>query len=188
MIEVRQLEIPGLLEIVPRRYEDPRGFFSETFNQGEFAARGIDLSWIQDNHAYSGRRGILRGLHFQRPPFAQAKLIRVSRGSVLDVAVDIRAGSPTFGRWLALELSADRWNQLYVPAGFAHGYLTLGEAEVLYKVSAPYAPQYEQTIRFDDPVIAVEWPLLAAELIVSDKDRHGGSLADATGIFQWNGA
>jgi dTDP-4-dehydrorhamnose 3,5-epimerase len=186
MIEVRRLELPGVLEVLPRKFEDARGFFSETFNQADLAEHGIELTWVQDNHAHSTQKGILRGLHFQRPPLAQAKLIRVVRGSVFDAVVDIREGSPTFGKWLGIELSAERWNTLFVPVGFAHGYLTLGEAEVIYKVSAAYAPAYEQGIRFDDPAIGVDWPLPDAEIMVSDKDGRAGSLADAAGLFHWH--
>jgi dTDP-4-dehydrorhamnose 3,5-epimerase len=170
---------------LPRKFEDARGFFSETFNQADFAAHGIEVPWVQDNHVYSSGEGVLRGLHFQRPPFAQAKLVRVVRGSVFDVVVDIRQGSPSFGKWLGIELSAARWNMLYVPIGFAHGYLTLGEAEVVYKVSAPYAPGHALAVRFDDPAIGVEWPLPATRLVLSEADRNAGTLAEASGIFQW---
>lgn len=185
MIEVRQLEMPGPLEILPRKFADPRGFFSETFNQADFALHGIDVPWVQDNHAYSARKGVLRGLHFQWPPFAQAKLIRVTRGNIFDAVVDIRRGSPTFGKWLGLELSAARWNMLYVPAGFAHGYVSLDEAEVIYKVSASYAPAHEHSIRFDDAEVGIDWPIPAAELLVSEKDGRAGSLADTVASPRW---
>lgn len=183
-VAVRGFSIEGPLEIVVSKLGDERGFFSETFHAGKLAAFGIDLVWVQDNHAYSGAAGVLRGLHFQRPPMAQAKLVRVTRGAILDVAVDIRTGSPSFGKWIAVELSAAAWNQLYVPVGFAHGYLTLSEgAEVLYKVSAPYSPEDEQTIRYDDQAIAIDWPTLGAKPVLSDRDRRAGSLAEAVGVF-----
>lgn len=184
--EVRGFSIDGPLEIVVSKFGDERGFFSETFHSGKLAAFGIDVVWAQDNHAYSQAAGVLRGLHFQRPPMAQAKLVRVIRGAILDVAVDIRTGSPSFGKWIAVKLSAAAWNQLYVPVGFAHGYLTLSDGvEVLYKVSTFYSPEDEQTIRYDDPAIGIDWPPLGAKPKLSDKDRLAGSLADAVGLFQW---
>lgn len=185
MIDVRQFDIPGPLEIVAKKHGDARGFFSETYNRADFAKHGIGESWVQDNHVLSTQKGVLRGLHFQCPPKAQAKLLRVSRGSIFDVVVDIRTGSPFFGKWLGIELSAERWNMLYVPEGFAHGYVTLGAAEVIYKVSALYAPEAERAISFDDPAIGIDWPLPAAELVVSEKDRRAGALAISDGIFQW---
>ena len=188
MIEIRKLDIAGPLEILPRKLADARGFFSETFNQAEFASHGIDVPWVQDNHAYSARRGVVRGLHFQWPPFEQAKLIRVARGSIFDVVVDIRRGSATFGRWLGIELSAARWNMLYVPAGFAHGYVSLDETEVIYKVSAAYAPSHEHSIRFDDAAIGIAWPIPAAQLLVSEKDGGAGSLADMVASPRWREA
>lgn len=185
MIEVRHFDIPGPVEIVLGKHGDQRGFFSETYNRADFARHGIGETWVQDNHVFSSQGGVLRGLHFQCPPQAQAKLVRVSRGSIFDVVVDIRTGSPSFGRWLGVELSAERWNMLYVPEGFAHGYVTLDAAEVIYKVSALYTPAAERSIRFDDPAIGVEWPLAASAIVVSEKDRQAGTLADAAGIFQW---
>lgn len=183
MVEVRRLHIEGPLEIVPRKFADDRGFFSETFNEADLVEHGIDHRWVQDNHAYSSGKGILRGMHFQRPPFAQAKLVRVARGSIFDVVVDLRQRSPTFGKWIALELSAAKWNQLYIPVGFAHGYLTLGEAEVLYKVSVRYMPDHEQAVRFDDPAIGIEWPLPLSQITTSEKDRNASPLADSANAF-----
>jgi dTDP-4-dehydrorhamnose 3,5-epimerase len=172
MIETRELGLQGVLEIRPRRFADERGFFSETFNADSFAAAGIDLKFVQDNHSFSVAKGVLRGLHYQLPPRAQEKLVRVMRGAILDVAVDIRRGSPDFGKWVALEVSAERWNQILVPKGFAHGFLTLCEdTEVLYKVTDIYSPAHERSIRFDDPDIGIEWPLPAASLVLSEKDR-----------------
>jgi dTDP-4-dehydrorhamnose 3,5-epimerase len=170
-VDVRELELPGVLEIVPQRFGDNRGFFSETWNQARFRAAGITADWVQDNHSLSSQLHVLRGLHFQMPPFAQDKLVRVVRGAIFDVAVDIRQGSATYGNWVGLELSAEDWNQILVPKGFAHGYLTLqAQTEVIYKVSASYSPEHDRSIRFDDPKIAIEWPLGDARPIQSPKD------------------
>lgn len=140
---------------------------------------GVVARFVQDNHSFSIARGVLRGLHFQQPPAAQDKLVRVSRGSIFDVAVDIRRGSPTFGKWTGLVISAAEWNQLFVPSGFAHGFVTLEEdCEVLYKVSAPYSPEHERAVRFDDPAVGIEWPVEAGQLILSDKDRSAPLLDD----------
>ncbi len=134
-------------------------------------AAGLELAFVQDNHSYSAARGVLRGLHYQVPPAAQHKLVRVSRGAVFDVAVDIRTGSPTFGQWAGVFLSAELWNQLLVPAGFAHGFVTLEEhTEVQYKVTAPYRPQLERSIRFDDPSIGIDWPVEPGAITLSAKD------------------
>jgi dTDP-4-dehydrorhamnose 3,5-epimerase len=150
----------GVLEILPRRLADARGFFAETWQRQRFADAGITQDWVQDNQSRSGQAYVLRGLHFQKAPHVQAKLVRVLRGSVFDVAVDIRPGSESFGRWVSCVLSAEAFNQLYVPEGFAHGFLTLEPgAEVLYKVSAPYAPESERAIAWDDPALAIAWPL-----------------------------
>ena len=180
MLEIRPLEIEGLLEIRPPKHGDERGFFSEVWREDQLAAAGVAVHFVQDNHSYSRARGVLRGLHYQLPPAGQDKLVRVTRGSVFDVAVDIRRSSPTFGRWAGLVLSAGEWNQLFVPKGFAHGFVTLEEdCEVLYKVSAPFAPELDRAIRFDDPDIGIEWPLGPAELTLSDKDRQAPRLGDA---------
>ncbi|WEX91222.1 dTDP-4-dehydrorhamnose 3,5-epimerase [Sinorhizobium garamanticum] len=179
-LEVRSLDLDGVLEIVPRRIGDERGFFSETWNARQFAEHGIALKFVQDNHSYSASRGVLRGLHYQLPPYAQDKLVRVVKGAVFDVAVDIRRGSPTFVKWVAVEISARRWNQLLVPKGFAHGFLTLEpDTEVIYKVTNPYSPAHDRAIRFDDPDIAIAWPLPVAELQLSDKDRTAPQLQQA---------
>jgi dTDP-4-dehydrorhamnose 3,5-epimerase len=171
VVEVRPLDLDGLVELRPRRFEDERGFFSEVWSQDALAEVGIDVRFVQDNHSCSAR-GVLRGLHLQLPPAAQDKLVRVTRGTIFDVAVDIRPGSPTFGHWAGVTLSAEEWNQLLVPKGFAHGFVALEDGtEVIYKVSAPYAPALERSIRFDDPAIGIEWPLEPDALILSDKDR-----------------
>jgi dTDP-4-dehydrorhamnose 3,5-epimerase len=180
MIEVRKLDMPEVLEIKVPRFGDERGFFSEVYNARSFGEAGIDLSFVQDNHSYSKDVGVLRGLHFQMPPFAQDRMVRVARGRIFDVAVDLRSGSETLGKWVGLEVSADAWNQILVPKGFAHGFVTLEpDTEVLYKVTAPYAREHDRSIRFDDPAIGIEWPLPTEKLILSDKDRNAPLLADA---------
>ena len=184
MIEVRELELAGVYEITPQRFGDDRGFFSETYSAPGLAAAGIDMTFVQDNHSLSRKAGVLRGLHYQLPPFAQGKLVRVISGAILDVAVDIRKSSPTFGRWLALEVSAKRWNQILVPKGFAHGFVTLiPDTEVIYKVTERYAPECDRSIRFYDPAIGIDWRVSAADVTLSDKDRNAPLLADAE-IFE----
>ncbi len=183
MIRINKLPLPGLLEIVPDRFGDERGFFSEVWSRQQLHEAGIDADFVQDNHSYSAAAGVLRGLHFQAPPFAQAKLVRVTRGSIFDVAIDIRHGSPSFGRWAGLTLSAGSWNQVFVPEGFAHGFLTLEpHCEVLYKVTAPYAPQHDRGIRYDDPALGIEWPPVEG-LTLSEKDRSAPLLADIEAAF-----
>ena len=178
MLDVRPLRLDGVFEIRPAKFEDSRGFFSEVWSYERMAEAGLDVNFVQDNHSHSAAKGVLRGLHFQLPPAAQHKLVRVSRGSVFDVAVDIRRGSPTFGQWAGAVISADLWNQLLIPPGFAHGFLTLEEqTEVQYKVSAPYRPEYDRAIRFDDPAIGIEWPLVPHQIHLSDKDRNAPLLS-----------
>ncbi|WP_018012864.1 dTDP-4-dehydrorhamnose 3,5-epimerase [Sinorhizobium medicae] len=185
MLEVRPLSLGGVLEIVPRKFGDERGFFSETFNAETLAAQGVELSFVQDNQSYSALAGTLRGLHYQLPPKAQAKLVRVVRGRVFDVVVDIRKGSPSFAKWLGLELSAERWNQILVPAGFAHGFVTLEpETEVLYKVTEHYSAEHERSIRFDDPAIGIGWPVAADRLQLSAKDRNA-ALLNESNLFEF---
>ena len=179
MVEVQQLELQGVMEIQPARYADDRGFFSEVWSRERWREAGIDTDFVQDNHSLSKEKGVLRGLHYQAPPMAQAKLVRVIRGAVFDVAVDIRAGSPTFGRWVSTVLSAERWNQLFIPVGFAHGFLTLEpNSEVAYKVSEAYSAEHDRAIRFDDPDIAIDWPAATDQLILSDKDRAAPKLVE----------
>ncbi|MCA0056082.1 MULTISPECIES: dTDP-4-dehydrorhamnose 3,5-epimerase [unclassified Mesorhizobium] len=180
MLEVRPLGIEGLLEIIPKRHGDARGYFTETWNAARFAEAGLELAFVQDNHSYSAAAGVVRGLHYQLPPRAQDKLLRVVRGSVLDVAVDIRRSSPTFGKWVALEVSAEKGNQILVPKGFAHGFMTLvPHTEVLYKVTDTYSPEHDRSIRFDDPAIGIEWPPPAGGFQLSDKDLKAPLLAAA---------
>ncbi|MBZ9709909.1 dTDP-4-dehydrorhamnose 3,5-epimerase [Mesorhizobium sp. ESP7-2] len=180
MLEVRSLGIDGVLEIVPKRHGDARGFFMETYNAERFSRAGIDLTFVQDNHSYSAAPGVLRGLHYQLAPRAQDKLLRVIRGSIFDIAVDIRRASKTFGKWVALEVSAEKGNQILVPKGFAHGFVTLvPDTEVLYKVTDTYSPEHDRSIRFDDPAIGIEWPSLAGGFQLSDKDLKAPLLAAA---------
>jgi dTDP-4-dehydrorhamnose 3,5-epimerase len=178
-MEIRRLELDGVIEIVPRKFGDARGFFSETYSAKRFAEEGIDIGWVQDNQSFSAEKGVLRGLHFQLAPFAQDKLIRVLRGSIFDVAVDLRKASPSYGKWVSCVLSAEAWNQLLVPKGFAHGFVTLEpDVEVLYKVSAPYAPEHDRGIRWNDPSIGIAWPLEGREPVLSGKDAAAPYLAD----------
>lgn len=182
MAEIRQLELDGLLEIIPKRHRDERGFFSEVWREDVLREAGVETSFIQDNHSFSVAAGVLRGLHFQDEPAAQDKLVRVGRGSIFDVAVDVRPKSTTFGKWAGLTLSAPLWNQLFVPRGFAHGFVTLEpDTEVLYKVSNAYSPEHERTIKFDDPQLGIIWPAISGKIIVSDKDRSAPSFADLFG-------
>jgi len=172
-MRVEHLDIPDVLLILPTRHGDERGFFSETYRKDLLAQAGFDKEFVQDNHSLSRHRGVLRGLHFQIPPFAQDKLVRVVRGAILDVAVDIRKGSPTFGKHVAVELSAENWKQLLIPAGFAHGFCTLTpETEVLYKVTSPYSPEHDKGLAFNDSELAINWPFPESELILSEKDRR----------------
>ena len=170
--------IHGPLIIEPRVFGDARGFFMETWNAAAFAAAGLDLAFVQDNHSRS-QKGVLRGLHFQNPG-PQGKLVRVTQGAVFDVAVDLRVSSPTFGQWVGVELSAENKRMFWVPEGFAHGFLTLADdTDFLYKCTAPYAPQAEHTLAWDDPAVGIDWPLSGIEPIISEKDARGASLGDA---------
>ena len=184
-----RLAIPDIIEIMPDRHGDERGFFSEVFKDTVWAAGGVDVAFVQDNHSFSRDTGVLRGLHFQTPPFAQAKLVRVTCGAVFDVAVDIRVGSPTFAHWVGVELTADKGNQLFVPAGFAHGFVTLSpDTEFLYKVSKPYSKVNDCSIRFDDPAINIHWPLVAGGFTLSDKDKNAPYLAEIDTGFTYESA
>lgn len=157
--------------IRPRRFADSRGWFSETWNRAKLNASGVDFDFCQDNHSLSQPKGTLRGLHFQAPPFAQTKLVRCVRGRIFDVAVDIRRNSPTFGQWAGLELSAENGKQLLIPAGYAHGFVTLeSNCEVAYKVDAYYSAECDGGVAWDDPAIGIDWPLRRDSLVLSDKD------------------
>jgi dTDP-4-dehydrorhamnose 3,5-epimerase len=170
-MRIEQAKIADVLIIQPKKHGDHRGFFSETFRAAAMKEAGINVDWVQDNHSFSQARGVVRGLHFQSAPKAQAKLLRVVRGAILDVAVDVRKNTPTYGQHVAVELSADNWTQLYVPIGFAHGFCTLTEnCEVLYKVSADYGPAEEGGVLWNDPDLGIDWPINAAEAIVNARD------------------
>ena len=184
MLSVEETAIPAVKIVTPKKFGDHRGFFSETWSRTAFTDAGLDLDFVQDNQSLSGPVGTLRGLHFQSPPFAQDKLVRVTRGRILDVAVDIRASSPTFGKHVAVELSAENWKQLLVPVGFAHGFVTLEpDTEVLYKVTAPYAPHNDHGLAFDDPALGIDWRLPLSGLTLSDKDRKHPCLAEMLRYF-----
>lgn len=176
--------LDGVVQIRPKRFGDERGWFSETWKQSAFADAGITIDFVQDNESFSAPAGTLRGLHYQVAPHPQDKLVRVIQGSILDVAVDIRRDSPTFGQHVAVSLTADDGNQLLIPAGFAHGFCTLeADVRVAYKVSGQYAPDCERAIRFDDPQLAIDWPLPADGPTLSDKDRAAPLLADQPALF-----
>jgi dTDP-4-dehydrorhamnose 3,5-epimerase len=183
---VEQTVLPGVLILTPRRFQDARGWFSEVWNRDTLRANGIDIDFVQDNHSCSREAGTVRGLHFQSPPRAQAKLVRCGRGRVFDVAVDIRRGSPTFGKWLGEELSAGNGRQLLIPAGFLHGFVTLEpDSEVLYKCSDTYAPAQDGAVRFDDPDLGIDWGIDPAQAILSDKDRAAPLMRDFLSPFVW---
>lgn len=180
-MEFISTELPGVIIVEPRRFGDARGYFMETYRRAEFdAAVGQHVEFVQDNESVS-RRGVLRGLHFQRGDKSQAKLVRVSEGRVFDVAVDLRRSSPTFGKWVGIELSDENARQMFIPRGFAHGFLVLSDtAQFQYKVDNVYAPESEASIRFDDPTIGVEWPDPGVELLLSAKDTGGLLMSDPT--------
>jgi len=183
-MQIDSASIADVLIIRPKKHADHRGFFSETFRASALAEAGVSLEWVQDNHSFSAARGVVRGLHFQSPPTAQAKLLRVIRGALFDVAVDIRKGSPTYGRHVGVELSADNWAQIYVPAGFAHGFCTLTpDTEVLYKVSAPYTPSDEGGLLWDDPALGIEWPISRDEAVLAARDREWPRLREFVSPF-----
>ncbi len=182
---VEDTAIPGVKIVTPKKHGDARGFFSEVYNRTAWESAGLRFEFVQDNHSFSAAVGTLRGLHFQTPPFAQDKLIRVGRGRILDVAVDIRRSSPTFGKYVAVELSVENWRQLLVPIGFAHGFVTLEpDTEVLYKTTAVYSPANDRGVAWDDPDIGVAWPLPEAGPMLSDKDRRWPRLREAQELFE----
>jgi dTDP-4-dehydrorhamnose 3,5-epimerase len=187
-MRVSRLAIANVLLITPERREDPRGFFSETYNRAAFAAAtGIPAEFVQDNHSLSRAKGTVRGLHFQMPPMGQDKLVRVSRGAIFDVAVDIRRGSPTFGHWVSAVLSTDNWAQLWVPKGFAHGFCTLQpDTEVFYKCTAYYSAQHDRGLAWNDLAIGIEWPP-GAGAVLSDRDHHHPRLAELDDLFSYDG-
>jgi dTDP-4-dehydrorhamnose 3,5-epimerase len=183
-MKVEQLDIPEVILLTPPRFGDSRGFFSETFNAGRLAAAGIAGPFVQDNHSLSAQAGTVRGLHCQIAPSVQGKLVRCVRGALWDVAVDIRHGSPTFGKHVAAVLSAENWSQLWVPGGFLHGFCTLEpDTEVIYKVTADYDRAAERGVVWNDSALALPWPVAGAGAVLSDKDKILPKLADCDRWF-----
>mgnify|MGYP001465436588 CR=1 FL=1 len=185
-MQIERFDVEGIVAILPVKRGDSRGFFSETYRRDALVAEGITSDFVQDNHVYSAERGVLRGLHFQIPPHAQGKLVRCARGSILDVSVDIREGSPTYGRHVAVELSADNWKQLWVPPGFAHGYVTLEpNCEVIYKVTDYWAPECEGGIIWNDPRLGIDWRVPWDALTLAEKDQKNPPLAELGPMFNF---
>lgn len=184
-MEVIQTAIPGVVIIEPRVFKDARGYFFESFSQRDFDAQVREVRFVQDNESKSSF-GVLRGLHFQKPPHAQSKLVRVVKGAVLDVAVDVRRGSPTFGQHVAVELSAENHRQFFIPRGFAHGFVVLTDEVVFqYKCDNFYAPQYEGAIAWDDPDLGIDWRVPSEDVLLSDKDSCHPRLKDAEWLFDY---
>lgn len=187
-MEIEKTKLAGVYILTPRRFGDARGFFSESWSARVMAEQGLDFNWVQDNHSLSMQTGTVRGLHFQSPPHAQAKLVRCGRGAFFDVAVDIRRGSPTYGQWTGAELSYENGKQMLVPAGFLHGFATRQpETEIIYKCSDYYAPECDGAVRFDCPTIGIDWGLGGLEPVLSEKDAAAPGLADFDSPFVWEG-
>lgn len=183
-MQVIPTEIPDVKVLVPKRFKDARGFFSETYNKQSLHDLGIHAEFVQDNHSLSVEKGVVRGLHYQIAPMDQDKLVRVTSGAILDIALDIRRSSPTFGRHVAARISADEWNQIFVPIGFAHGFVTLEpNTQVIYKVSAPYSPPHERGIRWNDPELKIDWGVHEKDAILSERDRNHPVLAMVVDLF-----
>jgi dTDP-4-dehydrorhamnose 3,5-epimerase len=186
-MEVKTLDISGVLLLKPRHFRDARGYFIETYSARVAEAAGVTAAFVQDNQALSLKRGTVRALHFQVPPKAQAKLVRVLRGSVYDVAVDLRLGSPSYGKWVAATLTAQSGEQMFVAGGFGHGYCTLeDDTEVAYKVDDYYAPECERGLAWDDPTLAIPWPVSSADAVLSEKDRRLPRFADFASPFRYD--
>jgi dTDP-4-dehydrorhamnose 3,5-epimerase len=184
-LEIVPCAIPEVKLLRPKRHADERGFFSEVYSESAYREAGIAARFVQDNYSRSLGRGVVRGLHFQIPPFEQEKLLWVTRGRIFDVVVDLRRGAATYGSHVAVTLSAEDWVQLYVPAGFAHGFCTLGdEADVAYKVSAPYSAAHDRGLFWNDPALAIPWPVEAAMARLSPRDRKQPRLAELPAYFQ----
>jgi len=178
-LKVEALAIPDVKLVTPPRFGDDRGFFSETYNAQRFKEAGIDADFVQDNHSLSAQKGTVRGLHFQAPPFAQAKLVRVLRGSIIDVAVDARKDSPTYGQWVSAELSAENGVQIYVPRGFLHGFATLEpDTEIAYKVDNYYSKDCDGSVLWSDETLGIDWGVRPEEAMLSDKDKTAQSFAE----------
>ena len=187
-MKITETALPGVLLLEPRRFGDDRGWFMESWNRQVLARHGIEIDFVQDNHSMSAVPGTVRGLHYQAPPHAQDKLVRVARGRVLDVAVDVRRGSPHYGRWVGAELSAENGHQLLIPKGFLHGFATLTpDVELLYKCSDVYAPECDGAVAWNDPDIAIDWGIDAARAVLSDKDRAAPRFADWQSPFVYEG-
>lgn len=185
-MHVEPQAIPGVLVITPKVFRDDRGFFLQTFTERDYAEAGIEGTFVQDNHAMSLEKGVVRGLHLQTPPSPQGKLVHVVKGAILDVAVDVRHGSPTFGRHVAVTLTADNFKQIWVPPGFLHGYCTLEtNTEVSYKVTGYYAPACDRVVQWNDPALAIAWPVSADEAFLSPKDQAGKALAEHPEYFRF---
>ena len=185
-MEVIRTDIEGAYIIEPRIFSDSRGYFFESYSLKEFDEKIRPVRFVQDNESFSSY-GVLRGLHFQKPPFAQSKLVRVISGNVIDVAVDIRAGSPTYGQHVAVELSGENHRQFFIPRGFAHGFVVLSETALFqYKCDNLYAPQSEGAIAWNDPALAIDWRIPADRILLSDKDRHHPLLKDMEPVFEYN--
>jgi dTDP-4-dehydrorhamnose 3,5-epimerase len=183
-MQVVATEIADVKLIRPVRHADPRGFFAEIFREDALSRHGIDVHFVQENHSLSVEPGVVRGLHFQIPPCAQAKLVRVAAGAIVDVVVDLRAGSPSFGRHIAVRLDAEEGSQLYVPVGFAHGFCTLEpNTELVYKVGAYYSAEHDRGLLWNDPALGIAWPVSEAAARLSDKDRRHPVLADLPRYF-----
>jgi dTDP-4-dehydrorhamnose 3,5-epimerase len=187
-MQLKTTDIPAVKLLTPKKFGDNRGFFSETFNRNTFRDLvGEQVEFVQDNQSLSVEKGVVRGLHYQLPPMAQAKLVRVTRGAILDVAVDIRRGSPTFGKHVAAVLSAENWRQIFIPVGFAHGFVTLEpNTEVLYKVSNCYSPKDERGILWNDPKLAIDWGIAEAAVVMSEKDQKYPPLEAAKDLFEFH--
>ncbi len=187
-MQIENTIIPGLFVLTPARHGDNRGFFSESWNKARLAERGIDADFVQDNHSLSRKASTVRGLHYQSPPHAQAKLVRCGRGRLLDVAVDIRTGSPTFGKWFSLELSFENGKQLFIPVGFLHGFVTLEpDTEIIYKCTDYYAPDCDGAVRFDDPDIRIDWTVDTSGSALSAKDAAAPLLRNIVSPFSFEG-
>lgn len=188
-MEIKQTLLTGAFILTPKCFGDARGFFSESWNKARMEKAGLMFNFVQDNHSLSKQAGTVRGLHFQAPPHAQAKLVRCGRGSLLDVAVDIRKGSPTFGKWIAEILSFENGKQLLIPHGFLHGFVTLEPyTEIIYKCDDYYAPECDGAVRFDDPDIGIEWGIDPKQTILSDKDAAAPSLHEFESPFVYEGS
>lgn len=187
-MQIEETSLPGVLILTPRRFADDRGFFSEVWNRETLRRAGIDIDFVQDNHSLSRAAGTVRGLHYQSPPRAQDKLVRCGAGAVLDVAVDARRGSAHYGRWVAVELSAQNGRQLLIPKGFLHGFVTLQpDSELLYKCSDSYAPDCDGAVHFADPDLAIDWGIPPDRAILSDKDRAAPRFAEFDSPFTFGG-